>query len=126
MSLPEGADVGAWGNMLTINCLSKVTLPLPYSPSSQEGQAFPSTPETNAAVGQRVSEKLEERDFREAVRLTSSEDSFASNSEATIAALKSKHPDPHPDSAPPEAVHNTSKTWLEHQPVLGESCYCSL
>ena len=46
----------------------------------------------------RVSMKLEEGDFRGAVRLACSEDSIAASSDATFAALQFKHPPPHPDS----------------------------
>ena len=54
----------------------------------------------------RVTTKLEEGDFKGAVRLACSEDSFADLSNDTIAALKSKHPAPHPDTKipmPPDA-----------------------
>ena len=54
----------------------------------------------------RVTTKLEEGDFKGAVRLACSEDSIADLSNDTIAALKSKHPAPHPDtkiSMPPDA-----------------------
>ena len=49
----------------------------------------------------RVSAKLEEGDFKGAVRLASSEDSIAAPSSETLAALREKHPLPHPDSAIP-------------------------
>ena len=49
----------------------------------------------------RVSMKLEEGDFRGAVRLACSEDSIAASSDATFAALQLKHPPPHPDSSIP-------------------------
>ena len=42
--------------------------------------------------------KLEEGDFRGAVRLACSEDSIAASIDATFAALQLKHPPPHPDS----------------------------
>ena len=45
--------------------------------------------------------KLEEGDFRGAVRLACSEDSIAASSETTFAALLLKHPPPHPDSSIP-------------------------
>ena len=48
-----------------------------------------------------VSAKLEEGDFRGAVRLACSEDSVTEANESTIAALRSKHPAPHPDSSMP-------------------------
>ena len=65
----------------------------------------------------RVSAKLEEGDFRGAVRLACSEDSIAEANESTIAALRSKHPAPHPDSSmpPPPDSHK-----LEGALVVGE------
>ena len=54
----------------------------------------------------RVTTKLEEGDFKCAVRLACSEDSIADLSNDIIAALKSKHPAPHPDTKipmPPDA-----------------------
>ena len=53
-----------------------------------------------------VSAKLEEGDFRGAVRLACSEDSVAEANEATIAALRLKHPAPHPDSSMPPPPDN--------------------
>lgn len=49
----------------------------------------------------RISSKLEEDDFRGAVRLASSEDSIAEPNDETLAALRDKHPAPHPDTAIP-------------------------
>ena len=57
------------------------------------------------AIAARISVKLEEGDFRGAVRLACSEDSVAEASTATIAALKSKHPAAHLNTTlppPPE------------------------
>ena len=55
------------------------------------------------AISARISSKLEEGDYKGAVRLACSEDSFAENTSSTIKALQSKHPPPHPDTAfPPE------------------------
>ena len=54
----------------------------------------------------RVATKLEEGDFKGAVRLACSEDSIADLSNETTAALKSKHPAPRPDTKipmPPDA-----------------------
>ena len=50
----------------------------------------------------RVSAKLEEGDFKGAVRLASSEDSIAVPNSETLAALQEKHPLPHPDSVFPQ------------------------
>ena len=47
--------------------------------------------------------KLEEGDYRGAVRLTCSEDSIEILDEETVAALQLKHPPPHPETCiPPE------------------------
>lgn len=64
-------------------------------------------------LAKRVSEKLEEGDFRGAVRLTCSEDTLANNSEDTIAALRSKHPPPHPDTAPSEVPRGSAVSVVE-------------
>ena len=45
-----------------------------------------------------MSAKLEEGDFRGAVRLACSEDAVAEHNAATIAAMRAKHPAPHPDT----------------------------
>ena len=47
-----------------------------------------------------VSIKLEEGDIKGAVRLASSEDSIAGESNSTIAALVSRHPPSHPETVP--------------------------
>ena len=49
----------------------------------------------------KVSAKLEEGDFKGAVRLACSEDTFAEPSDATHAALREKHPAPPLDSSIP-------------------------
>ena len=48
-----------------------------------------------------VSEKLEEGDFKGAVRLASSDDSIALVTESTYLALLERHPQPHPGSVIP-------------------------
>ena len=55
-------------------------------------------------VAARVSAKLEEGDFKGAVRLASSDDRVADMSSSTYAALQAKHPPPHPLSSIPELV----------------------
>ena len=52
----------------------------------------------------RVASKLEEGDFKGAVRLASSEDSVAEPNDRTLQALKEKHPAPHPNYSPPPAL----------------------
>ena len=57
------------------------------------------------SLAARVSTKLEEGDFRGAIRLACSEASIAEQNEESLAALRAKHPPPHPDScipSPPE------------------------
>ena len=48
-----------------------------------------------------VASKLEEGDFKGAVRLACSEDSVAGMNDSTLDALRRKHPPPHPDSQMP-------------------------
>ena len=79
--------------------------PLPaYQPllSRRPGQGHSAFQEPLQFLASRVSEKLEKGDFRGAVRLACSEDSVAREGEASIAALKAKHPDPHPDTKCPQ------------------------
>ena len=52
-------------------------------------------------LASRVSSKLEEGDFKGAVKLTCSEDTIADMSNATLSSLQQKHPSPHPDSCIP-------------------------
>ena len=66
--------------------------------SSRRGKRRGKAKDPMESLGHRVSEKLEEGDFKGAVRLACSEDSMAVRSDATFAALKEKHPPPHPDS----------------------------
>ena len=49
-------------------------------------------------LASRVSSKLEEGNYKGAVRLVSSEDGFAEHSTVTLEALKTKHPSPSSDS----------------------------
>lgn len=56
----------------------------------------------------RVSAKLEEGDFRGAVRLACSEDSVADMSPATFAALQERHPPPHPHTAIPPPIDSAN------------------
>ena len=52
-----------------------------------------------------VSAKLEEGDYRGAVRIACSEDAIADITDATISSLREKHPGPHPEShipSPPQ------------------------
>ena len=48
-----------------------------------------------------MSIKLEEGDYKGAVRLACSDDSILDLNDKTVSALRSKHPPPHPDSSNP-------------------------
>jgi len=54
-----------------------------------------------AKLAERVSEKLEDGDFKGAVRLASSDSTLAPMNESTYQALLERHPSPHPDSLIP-------------------------
>ena len=68
-----------------------------------------------------VSCKLEEGDFRGAVRLICSEDFIAELDEATLAALRSKHPPPHPNSCIPPVPEEFAPS---HPGIRGGNCPC--
>jgi len=68
------------------------------------------------ALGKRVSVKLEEGDFKGAVRLACSEDTMAERNEATYMSLQGKHPPAHPDSSipsPPVVTPNSITVTVE-------------
>ena len=70
------------------------------------------TDDLDTQLAVRMSAKLEEGDLKGAVRLASSEDTLAPMNEATLEALKGKHPAPHPDSTIPSA-----KDTSQHFPI---------
>ena len=72
------------------------------------------------SLAARVSCKLE-GDFRGAVRLICSEDSIAELDEVTLAALRSKHPPPHPNSCIPPVPEEFAPS---HPGIRGGNCPC--
>ena len=92
---------------------------------------FPTTPPTSThskqtrgplqdplkTLASRVSLKLEEEDFKGAVKLACSEDTIADMSNATLSALQQKQPSPHPDSCipplPQDSVAHTVSVSVE-------------
>ena len=65
----------------------------PNSTHPRHRRVNPSKPQNAIdTIVSRVSSKLEEADYRGAVRLVSSEDIVADHSEATLEALREKHP----------------------------------
>ena len=77
------------------------------------------------SLATRVSAKLEEGDFRGAVRLTCSEDSVAEANKSSIAALRSKHPAPHPDSSmpPPPDSHELEGALVVSEGALAHAIH---
>ena len=59
-----------------------------------------------------MSSKLEEGDFKGAVRLAPSEDTIRDLDEETLSALRDKHPAPHPDTDIPPASITSQLTPL--------------
>ena len=79
------------------------------------------SPDPLRFLASRVSSKLEEGDFRGAVRLACSEDTVAEANDTTMAALSSKHPAPHPDSilpSPPTSNEVEGALSVENGDVL--------
>ena len=75
------------------------------SPPKSRSRRGQSSQDPSEFLASRVSVKLEEGDFRGAIRLACSEDMLADLSDATFDALLQKHLPPHPDSIiPPRPV----------------------
>ena len=64
------------------------------------------------SLAKRVAGKLEEGDYRGAVRLACSDDTLADRNDATYNALQQKHPPPHSGSSIPPAPVAQSDTIL--------------
>ena len=91
------------------NQVSQETMHSNYLPSARDVRAKSGKPRnTIEAIAVRVSGKLEEADYRGAVRLVSSEDVIADHCVSTLEALKKKHPPPHKDSSMPNVVSGKS------------------
>ena len=58
------------------------------------------------ALAKRVTEKLEEGDYRGAVRLASTQETIAETNEGTWSSLQTKHPEPHQDTLIPSVPTN--------------------
>ena len=97
----------------------------PDPPQSAPGKStsrVPKDPLENLAA--RVAAKLEEGDFRGAIRLASSEDTMAEVNSSTLSALQEKHPLPHRDSAllPTSAGSNVSPIQVSAEEVAKAIC----
>ena len=71
--------------------------PLHRNPGSKSR----SSPDPLTSLAKRVSSTLEDGDYKGAVRLACSEDSFATIDADTLSTLKDKHPSAHPDTCFP-------------------------
>ena len=95
--------------------------PTPPIPSFQ-GCLKPRADPLNA-LATRVATKLEEGDYKGAVRLACSEESIADLNEETWAALKAKHPPPHPSTViPPPPKESTSTSPISEAEVAQAIC----
>ena len=81
--------------------LQDVLAPSGPPPPSGRRKKATKCPDPEEYLAGRVSAKIEEGDFRGAIRLASSDDSLADASDETYTALCAKHPAPHPDSKIP-------------------------
>ena len=88
--------------------------PGPSSRSSKKGIKDPM-----AYLASRVSSKLEEGDFKGAVCLACTEDTIADKSDATLEALKFKHPPPHPDSSIPPLPEALPTITVSEEEIVG-------
>ena len=59
-----------------------------------------------------MSAKLEEGDFRGAIRLACSNDKLAPFSSGTFTALQAKHPQPRQDTSNPPPLNQSQLHWL--------------
>ena len=72
------------------------------------------SPDPEMALARRVAAKIEDGDFRGAIRLATSDNTLADFSDDTFTALCAKHPPAHPDSRTPPS------------PIGGESVECEV
>ena len=94
----------------------EVNDPTPPIPSSQG--CTKTRGDSLNALATRVATKLKEGDYKGAVRLACSEESIADLNEETWAALKAKHPPPHPSTMiPPPPKESTSSSLISEEEV---------
>ena len=83
-------------------------------------------PDPTSQLARRVTTKIEEGDFRGAIRLASSDDTLADFSDDTFDALQAKHPPPYPDShipplppPPPPAISLPDDFEISEKDIVG-------
>ena len=86
------------------------------TPSTQEF-TFVSSKDPLRSLAVRVAAKLEEGNFRGAVKIVSSDESFAPVDASTLSKLKEKHPPRHPflPALPPQTQDRHPKRCLPHR-----------
>ena len=95
--------------------------PLPSHSSSRSHTKRARDPLKSLAI--RVTTKLEEGDFKGAIRLACSEESIADQNEETLAALRSKHPQAHPSTHIPTLSEGLpSPPWVSEDDVIRAIC----
>lgn len=92
--------------------------PEPMERQSRAGFRNSSRISSLSAISKRVSCKLEEGDYKGAIRLASSRDTFAQHTPETLDALRSKHPPTHPASAIPSTPDNSTSLVITQENVL--------
>ena len=65
-----------------------------------------------------MSSKLEERDFKAAVRLVCSEDTIAPQNDSTFEALRQKHPSPDPDTSIPVFLDEPANISISEKEII--------
>ena len=100
---------GRRGSLATaVNAQLRDESELPTQPPHQSSEPRV-TRDLLSNLAKRVSSKLEDGDFKGAVRITCSEDTMADLNEETLSALHAKHPPLHPDSSFSSPLETASK-----------------
>ena len=96
--------------------MSALSLPSVEDSGSERNNPSPPKPSTDNDLAKRVYAKVSDFDIKGAVRLISSDDSFAGYSDEVTAALREKHPPAPADLAappPPDATTPTARVTVE-------------
>ena len=96
------------GQRRNLSTLVKRQVDKEADPSSTTFPHRPTLSDPIHSLAKRVSAKLEEGDYRGAVRIACSEESIADITEETITLLKEKHPAPHSESSIPNPHNQTT------------------
>jgi hypothetical protein len=102
------------------NLVSYVQRALNGESDSYQGgtQRFPPSKDPGLSLAARVAAKLEEGDFRGAVRIASSDESFAPINDDTLRRLEAKHPQTHPDCSIPASHPSLSNIQVTSADII--------